>query len=98
MLGLGEKQMTKAELVAAVSEKTGLSRAQAKDALEAVLDTVTESLKKGDSVRLVGFGAFRPVDRAAGPARNPRTGATVMRPASKTCRFQAGEALKGALN
>lgn len=90
--------MTKAELVAAIADKTGLNRNQAKDALEAVLDSVTEALGKGEAVRLVGFGAFKPVSRAAGTARNPRTGETVKRPASKTCRFQVGEGLKGALN
>jgi len=90
--------MTKAELVAAIADKTGLNRNQAKDALEAVLDSVTDTLKKGQAVRLVGFGAFKPVDRAAGTARNPRTGETVKRPASKTCRFQVGEALKSSLN
>ena len=90
--------MTKAELVAAVADRTGLNRNQAKDALDAVLDSVTDCLKQGQSVRLVGFGAFKPVDRPAGTARNPRTGATVKRPASRTCRFQVGEALKNSLN
>lgn len=90
--------MTKAELVAAVAERSGLNRNQAKEALDAVLDSITEALGKGDPVRLVGFGAFKPVSRAAGMARNPRTGETVKRPASKTCRFQVGEALKSALN
>jgi DNA-binding protein HU-beta len=90
--------MTKAELVAAVADKTGLNRNQAKEALEAVLATVTTTLKKGDPVRLVGFGTFKPVSRAAGMARNPRTGASVKRAASRTCRFQVGEALKNSLN
>ena len=90
--------MTKAELVAAIAEKTGLNRTQAKDALEAVLDSVTDSLKSGQEVRLVGFGSFVPVDRKAGTARNPRTGETVTRAASKTARFRVGEGLKTALN
>ena len=90
--------MTKAELVAAIADKTGLNRTQAKDALEAVLDSVTDSLKKGQEVRLVGFGSFVPVDRKAGTARNPRTGETVSRAASKTARFRVGEGLKTALN
>ncbi len=90
--------MTKAELVAAIADKTGLNRTQAKDALEAVLDSVTDSLKKGQEVRLVGFGSFVPVDRKAGTARNPRTGETVKRAASKTARFRVGEGLKTALN
>jgi DNA-binding protein HU-beta len=90
--------MTKAELVGAMAEKTGLNRAQAKDALDAMLDSITDTLKKGETVRLVGFGAFKPIERAAGMARNPRTGETVKRGASRTCRFQVGEALKGSLN
>jgi DNA-binding protein HU-beta len=90
--------MTKAELVSAIAEKAGLNKNQAKDALEAFLDSVTASLKAGQEVRLVGFGSFLPVARKAGTARNPRTGETVQRPASKTARFRVGEGLKGALN
>ena len=90
--------MTKAELVAAMAEKTGLNRAQAKDALEAFINSVTTTLKAGQDVRLVGFGTFKAVSRPAGTARNPRTGETVKRKASKTCRFQVGEGLKGSLN
>ena len=89
---------TKAELVAAIAEKAGLNKTQAKDALEAFLESVTASLKAGQEVRLVGFGSFLPVERAAGTARNPRTGETVSRPASKTARFRVGEGLKTALN
>ena len=90
--------MTKAELVSAISEKSGLSKVQAKDALEAFIDTVTSSVKVGVEVRIVGFGNFTPVDRPAGLARNPRTGEQVKRAASKTVRFRPGEGLKGALN
>jgi DNA-binding protein HU-beta len=90
--------MTKAELVTAIADKASLNKAQAKDALEAFIESVTASLKAGDEVRLVGFGSFVPVNRAAGMARNPRTGETVKRPASKTARFRVGEGLKGALN
>ena len=89
---------TKAELVSAIAEKAGLNKNQAKDALEAFLGSVTDSLKAGQEVRLVGFGSFLPVERAAGTARNPRTGETVQRPASKTARFRVGEGLKSALN
>jgi len=84
--------MTKAELVSAIAEKSGLNRMQAKDALDAI------SAKVGTEVRIVGFGNFTPVDRPAGVARNPRTGAQVVRPASKTVRFKPGEGLKSALN
>ena len=90
--------MTKAELIAAMADGAGLSKEQAKKALDAFTDSVTASLKAGQEVRLVGFGSFVPVTRAAGPARNPRTGETVSRPASKTARFRVGEGLKGSLN
>jgi DNA-binding protein HU-beta len=90
--------MTKAELVTAIADQAGLNKAQAKDALEAFIDSVTASLKAGQEVRLVGFGSFVPVSRAAGTARNPRTGESVNRPASKTARFRVGEGLKNSLN
>ena len=90
--------MTKSELVTAIAEKAGLNRAQAKDALQAFIDSVTSSLKSGQQVRLVGFGSFVPVLRPAGTARNPRTGESVKRPASKSARFRVGDALKDALN
>jgi DNA-binding protein HU-beta len=90
--------MTKAELVAAMADKAGLNRAQAKEALDAFIASVSTSLKAGNEVRLVGFGSFVPVKRAAGTARNPRTGETVKRPASQTCRFRVGDALKSTLN
>jgi DNA-binding protein HU-beta len=90
--------MTKAELVAAIADKAGISKGQAKDAVDAFVDSVTGALKGGDEVRLVGFGSFVPVKRAAGKARNPRTGEAVHRPASSTCRFRAGDSLKSALN
>ena len=67
-------------------------------ALEAYVDVVTDALKAGEEVRLVGFGSFIPVDRPAGLSRNPRTGAQVKRKASRTARFRIGEGLKGALN
>ncbi|HEY5072950.1 MAG TPA: HU family DNA-binding protein [Caulobacteraceae bacterium] len=90
--------MTKAELVTAIAEQAGLNKVQAKDALEAFIASVTGSLKSGKEVRLVGFGSFVPVKRAAGTARNPRTGETVKRAASVTARFRVGEALKNSLN
>lgn len=90
--------MTKAELINAMADAAGLSKEQAKKALDAFTDSVTSSLKSGNDVRLVGFGTFVAVTRAAGTARNPRTGETVARPASKTARFRVGEGLKTALN
>ncbi|HEV7157991.1 MAG TPA: HU family DNA-binding protein [Caulobacteraceae bacterium] len=90
--------MTKADLVTAIAEQAGLNRVQARDALDACLKTITEALRSGRDVRLVGFGVFTPVRRPAGPARNPRTGAAVRRAASVTARFHAGDALKKALS
>ena len=90
--------MTKAELIAAISERSGLNKHQAKEALDAFIDSVTCSVKDGTEVRIVGFGSFVPVARAAGTARNPRTGAQVKRPASRTVRFRVGESLKSAIN
>ena len=89
--------MTKAELVAAIAEKSGLNRNQAKEALDAFVGCVTETVKNGQEVRIVGFGNFTPVDRPEGMARNPRTGEQVKRAASKTVRFRPGEGLKNAL-
>ena len=89
--------MTKAELVAAIAEKSGLTRVQARDGLEAFLGVVTNTVKGGQEVRIVGFGSFVPVSRPAGLARNPRTGAQVQREASRTVRFRPGEGLKGAM-
>ena len=90
--------MTKAELVAAMAGRSGLTRNQARDALDAFVGAVTDAVKDGDEVRIVGFGSFSPVDRPAGLARNPRTGAQVQRGASRTVRFRAGDSLKAALN
>ena len=90
--------MTKAELVTAIADKAGLNKAQAKEALDAFIASVSTSLKAGKEVRLVGFGSFVPVKRPAGTARNPRTGENVRRAASSTCRFRVGDALKSTLN
>ncbi len=89
--------MTKAELIAAVAERADLSKTQAKAAVDALLDTVAETVREGGSVRLVGFGNFEGVHRAAGMARNPKTGEAVPRPASRTIKFRPGDALRGSL-
>ncbi len=89
--------MNKTELVAAVAEKAALSKKDAEKAVKAVLDTVEESLKKGDKVQLIGFGTFEVRERAAKEARNPRTGETVKVPAAKVPAFKAGAALKEAV-
>jgi DNA-binding protein HU-beta len=90
--------MTKAELVEQIASTSGLNKAQAKDALDAFIVSVSSSLKAGKEVRLVGFGSFVPIKRPAGAARNPRTGEIVKRKASQTCRFRVGDALKSTLN
>src|SRR3954452_8440913 len=70
---VGRSRMTKAELVAAIAQKSGLTKNQSKEALDAFVDCVTAALKEGPEVRIVGFGSFLPVNRPAGMARNPRT-------------------------
>lgn len=98
MAGREKLMTTKAELVAAIADQAGLTKEQAKKAVDAFTDSVVDALKKGEEVRLVGFGTFLAVKREAGTARNPRTGETVSRPASVTARFRVGEGLKNALN
>ena len=88
---------TKAELVTAIAEKAGINKNQAKDALEAFIDAVTDSLKSGQDVRLVGFGTFKPVARKARMGRNPKTKEPVEIKASKTVRFVASSALKSSI-
>ena len=90
--------MNKNELIAAVAEKADLTKAQAADALDAVLGGITGALVSGDEVRLVGFGNFVVADRKASTARNPQTGATIQVAASKAPRFKPGKALKDAVN
>ena len=90
--------MNKSDLVDAIADSAGLSKADAGRALDAVVDTVTGALKAGDSVSLVGFGTFSVRDRAARTGRNPRTGETIQIAASKNPAFKAGKALKDAVN
>lgn len=90
--------MNKNDLIAAVSDKTGLAKGDADKAVNAVLDSITETLQKADEVRLVGFGTFSVSARAASEGRNPRTGETIKIPASKRPKFTAGKALKDAVN
>jgi DNA-binding protein HU-beta len=90
--------MNKGDLVAAVADEANLTKAQAGAAVDAVLDAITATLKKGDEVRLVGFGTFGISARKAGTARNPRTGEMIETKASKAPKFKAGAALKAAVN
>ena len=89
--------MKKAELVAIVAEKAGLTKKDADKALSAVVEAITEALAKGDKVQLVGFGTFDVRERAARTGLNPRTKETIEIPASKQPAFKAGQALKDAV-
>ena len=90
--------MNKTELVAAIAEKTELTKADSEKALKALIETVTETLKKGDKVQLVGFGTFEVSNRPARTGHNPRTGKSLKIKASKAPKFKAGKAFKDALN
>lgn len=90
--------MNKGDLVSAVADKAGLTKAQAGDALDAALEAITTALSKGDEVKLIGFGTFVVADRPAGTARNPRTGEAIEVAASRTPKFKAGAGLKDAVN
>jgi len=89
--------MNKADLINHVASTTDLSKASATDAVEAILSGITNTLASGNSVSLVGFGAFSVVERAARTARNPRTGEAIEVAASKAPKFKAGKALKDAV-
>ena len=90
--------MNKGDLVNAVAEQANLSRGDAGRALDAAINSITEALKRGEEVKIVGFGSFLIADRAAGEARNPRTDEKVQVPASKAPKFRAGAGLKEAVN
>ena len=89
--------MNKSELIDAIAEKGGLSKADAGKALDATIASVTEALKSGDTVTLVGFGTFGVKERAARTGRHPQTGATLEIKASKVPSFKAGKGLKDAV-
>ena len=90
--------MNKADIINAIADHAELSKADAGRALDAMIEVVKKSLKKGDNVSLVGFGTFAVRKRAARTGRNPRTGATIKIKASKIPAFKAGKALKDAIN
>ena len=89
--------MNKAELVAAVADKTGLSKKDSEKAVNATFEAITAALEAGEKVSLVGFGAFDVKERAARMGRNPRTKEEVEIPASRVPQFKAGKALKDAV-
>lgn len=90
--------MNKNELVAAVADRCGMSKADANKAIEATLETITAALKKKDDVRLVGFGTYTVSERSATEGRNPRTGEPIKIPARKMAKFKPGKALSDAIN
>jgi DNA-binding protein HU-beta len=85
--------MNKAELIEGIASGADLSKADAKKALDAFIDTTTKSLKKGDRVSLVGFGSFSVTERSARKGRNPQTGKEIQIPAKKVVKFKAGAEL-----
>ena len=90
--------MNKTELISAMSENANMTKVDAEKALKAFIDTVTEELKNGGKVQLVGFGTFEVVERAERQGRNPKTGETITIAASKSPKFKAGKALKDIVN
>ena len=90
--------MNKTEVIAAMAEQTELSKKDADAALKAFVDVVSEELKKGEKVQLVGFGTFEVSERAAREGRNPATGEAMTIKASKAPKFKAGKALKDLIN
>jgi DNA-binding protein HU-beta len=93
-----DKFFKRAELAAVVADKTGLPKAKAVSVVEAVFDTIGERLTAGQEVRLVGFGAFVVAERKAGKGRDPRSGAEIDIPESKSVRFRPGKALKDSVS
>jgi DNA-binding protein HU-beta len=90
--------VNKNDLISSVAADSGLSKADATKAVDAVFDSIEKSLKGGNEVRLVGFGTFSVANRKASTGRNPRTGEQIQIPASKQPKFKAGKGLKEAVN
>ncbi len=90
--------MNKNELTNAVANRTNLSKADSTRSVDAVIDSISEALSKGDAVSLAGFGTFRVKQRSARTGRNPRTGETIEIKASKVPSFKAGKGLKDKVN
>jgi DNA-binding protein HU-beta len=89
--------MNKAELVTQIADEAGITKTQANTAIDAFVDSVTKTLKKGDKVTLVGFGTFSVSKRAARNGRNPQTGEVIKIKARKVARFKAGKELAGKI-
>lgn len=89
--------MNKQDLITKIAKDTGSSKAGAAAAVDSLLDGITKSLKRGDSITFVGFGTFKTSQRRARMARNPQTGASIKIPKRRVVRFSAGKALKNAV-
>jgi len=92
-----EAHMNKQDIIAKIAADTGITKTSAAAVVESVIDGITRSLKKGDSVSFVGFGTFKISNRKARLARNPQTGAAIKIPKRRVPRFSAGKALKQAV-
>lgn len=90
--------MNKGDIIAEIASRADISKAAAERALNAIIESVTDTLKKGERVAIAGFGTFSVIDRAARKGRNPQTGAEINIPASTAPKFKAGKALKEAVN
>lgn len=90
--------MNRTELISAMAQNAELTKVDAEKALKAFIDVVTEEMKNGGKVQLVGFGTFEVSERAARTGRNPQTGETIEIKASKAPKFKAGKALKDTVN
>lgn len=90
--------MTKAELIFLISDNAGLTKAEATKVLAATLESITDALKSGDKVSLIGFGTFSVSLRATRTGKNPQTGKALTIPASKAAKFKAGQQLRDAVN
>jgi DNA-binding protein HU-beta len=90
--------MNKQELIDAVAAKTGSTKAETAEMLDALIGTITTAVTQGDAVQLIGFGSFSTGQRAARTGRNPATGAAIQIAAAKTVKFTAGKAFKDAVN
>ena len=93
-----EFDVNKNDLIASVASSAGLSKSDATRSIESLLDTITNALKRGEKVSIVGFGNFSVSERKATTGRNPRTGESIQIPASKRPKFTVGKALKNAVN
>jgi len=95
---VSEKTVNKKELVAAMAEESGLAKTVCEKALDAFMKATTKMLKKGLTIRLIGFGSFYTAKRKATNGRNPRSGAVIKIPASTQPKFKAGKGLKDSVN